>query len=234
VGTNPIDLVVIDASGSAVHDDEAVATALIEALGVFDGVSYPGVHDDRLSYVAHTRGLSIMSVLRSLLGDEEQAQYAHQAFELALPSVLAQGGIHAVDGAEPALIALRDAGHRVCLLSRLSPRCIGAIVDELGWRDLVDLTVAPDAGTRTPPHPDLVLTAMVRLGVASVRDVAVVADSANTLVAGARAGASAVIGVLTGAHALAELQRVPHTHVIETIAGLPRLLDVVGRRVRAA
>jgi phosphoglycolate phosphatase len=234
VGTQPIDLVVIDASGTAVHDDEAIATALIEALGVFDGTSYPGVQDDRLSYVAHTRGLPIMSVLRSLLGDEEHAQFAHHAFELALPSVLAQGGIHAVDGAEEALIALRDAGHRVCLMSRLSPRCLDAVVEQLGWRELVDLTVAPVAGNRTPPHPDLVLTAMVRLGVASVRDVAVVADSANTLVAGARAGASAVIGVLTGAQALAELQRVPHTHVVETLTEVPRLLEVVGRRVRAA
>ena len=229
-----IDLVVLETSGTLVCDDDAVVTALIEALGVFDGVGYPGVHEDRLSFVANTRGLSILSVLRSMLGDERQAEYAHHAFELALPSVLAQGGVRPVAGAEDALVALRAAGHRVCLLSRLSPRCLDAIVDLLGWRDLVDLTVAPDAGLRTPPHPDLVLTAMLRLGVTGVRDVAVVAENANVLVAGARAGASAVIGVLTGAQALAELQRVPHTHTVETLADVPRLLEVVGRRVRAA
>jgi len=232
--THRLDTVIIDASGTLVMDDEAVATALVEALGVFGGMSGSELMHDGLSFVAHTRGLPVLSVLRSLLGDEDRAQYAYRAFELALPSVLAQGGIRATPRAEDALAALRSAGRRVCLMSRYTQPGIDAMIDALGWHEYIDLAVAPAPGTRTPPHPDLVLNAIVRMGVTAVHEVALVAESANALVAGTRAGASAVVGVLTGAHALTELECIPHTHVVESVADVPALLDVVSTRVHAA
>jgi phosphonatase-like hydrolase len=234
VGSHPIELVVIDPSGIALLDDEVVGTALLEALGSVDGAAGSCLEHDGAGYVAHTRGISIRTVLRSLLGDDERADYATRAFELAFPSVLAQGGVDVVPGVADTLTTLRQAGRRVCLMSRLPQTCIDAVVDELGWSDLVDLAVAPTNGTRTPPHPDLVLSAILRLGVAGVRDVAVVAESANPLVAGTRAGATAVIGVIGGRHARVELERVAHTHVVHSIDDVPRLLDVVSTRVDAA
>jgi phosphonatase-like hydrolase len=229
-----IDLVVLDTSGTTVHDDEAVATALVEALGVFGGVAVPDFRDDRVSYVRHTRGISILSVLRSLLGDEARARFAHHAFELALASALAQGGVRPTPGADDTLAALRQTGRRVALMSRFSQRCLDAIVDTLGWRDVVDLAVASGPGVRPPPNPDIVLAALMQLGVAAVGDVAVVGDSANALVAGTRAGASVVAGVLTRAQSLDELERVPHTHLLEDISELPALLDALPARAGAA
>jgi len=52
----------------------------------------------------------------------------------------------------------------------------------------------------------------------------VVGDTTSDLVAGARAGASLVIGVLSGAHSRAELAQAPHTHLIDSVADLPSLL----------
>jgi len=229
-----IDLVVLDTSGTTVHDDEAVATALVEALGVFGGVPFPDTLDDRVSYVTHTRGISILSVLRSLLGDETRARFAHHTFELALASALAQGGVRPTPGAEGTLSALRQAGRRVALMSRFSQGCLDAIVDALGWKELVDLAVASGPGVRPPPNPDVVLTALIQLGVAAVGDVAVVGDSANALVAGKRAGASVVAGVLTRAQSLEDLERVPHTHLLGEISELPALLDALPARASAA
>lgn len=230
----PIELVVIDPSGTLMLDDEVVGIALAEAVGMTDPAIDVFLHDDCASYVAHTRGVSLLAVLRSLVGDDERARYALRGFELAFPAVLAQGGIDVVSGAEDALITLRQAGRQVCLMSRLPQSCAQAIVDTLGWQDLVDLTVGPTSSTRTPPHPDLVLAAIMQLGVGGVRDVAVVADSPNPLVAGTRAGATAVIGVVGGRHACVELERVPHTHVVQTVGEVPRLLDLVSTRVDAA
>jgi phosphonatase-like hydrolase len=234
VGSSTLELVVVDPSGTLLVDDDVVGTALAEALGVVD-VHLDGPFCETLpGYVANTRGISMLGVLRSLVGDDDRARYALCAFERAFPSVLAQGGVDVLHGVEAAMATLRQAGRQVCLMSRLPQSCIDAVVRGLEWDDLVDLTVAPAAGTRTPPHPDLVLAAIVQLGVAGVRDVAVVADSANPLVAGTRAGASAVVGVIGGTCARVELERVPHTHVVHSFLEVPALLDVVSTRVDAA
>jgi phosphoglycolate phosphatase-like HAD superfamily hydrolase len=70
----------------------------------------------------------------------------------------------------------------------------------------------------------MILTAVLRLRIDDVREVAVVGDTANDLLAGTRSGASLVIGVLSGAHSPVELARAPHTHIIDSVADLPALL----------
>jgi phosphoglycolate phosphatase-like HAD superfamily hydrolase len=55
--------------------------------------------------------------------------------------------------------------------------------------------------------------------------VVVVGDTLSDLEAGARAGAGAVIGVLTGAHSRATLLTGPHTELIDDITQLIRLLS---------
>jgi phosphoglycolate phosphatase-like HAD superfamily hydrolase len=94
-------------------------------------------------------------------------------------------------------------------------------MDVLGWRDLVDLSLSPGDGVRGRPYPDLVLTALIRLVVDAVQEVAVAGDTASDLVAGSAAGAGVVAGVLTGAHDRAQLSAAPHTHVLESVADLP-------------
>jgi phosphoglycolate phosphatase-like HAD superfamily hydrolase len=70
----------------------------------------------------------------------------------------------------------------------------------------------------------MILTAVLRLRIDDVAEVAVVGDTSSDLLAGTRAGASLVIGVLSGAHTRAELARAPHTHVIGSVADLPDLV----------
>ncbi len=101
-----------------------------------------------------------------------------------------------------------------------------ALLDALGWRDVADLTLTPEEtyGRRGRPHPDLVLTAALRLGVDDVRHIAVAGDTSNDLLAGWRAGASLVAGVLTGAHDRATLAAAPHTHLLDSVADLPAVI----------
>ena len=65
----------------------------------------------------------------------------------------------------------------------------------------------------------MILTAVLRLRIDDVAEVAVVGDTTSDLLAGTRSGASVVVGVLSGAHA-----RAPHTHLIDSVADLPGLL----------
>jgi len=115
---------------------------------------------------------------------------------------------------------------RICLTTGFAPETQQLIIDALGWGEVVDLTLAPGPGLRGRPYPDLALHALMRLGLDDVRSIAVSGDTANDLLAGWRAGAGVVAGVLTGAHGRSELEAAPHTHVLDTIADLPAAIGL--------
>ena len=79
---------------------------------------------------------------------------------------------------------------------------------------------------RGRPFPDLVLVAAHRLGVDDVGQVAVVGDTPLDLIAGKRAGAGLLIGVLTGAGDRPALRAAGATQVIGSLGELPRLLKI--------
>jgi len=82
--------------------------------------------------------------------------------------------------------------------------------------------------TRTFPWPDLILTALLRLGAGDVRDVAVVTASESGVVAARRAGAGLVVGVLSDAGGSNRLGRAGATHLLSDLADLPDLLSQAG------
>ena len=198
-----IRLAVLDMAGTTVRDDGLVTTAFLAALehiGISrDDPAVPG----HLDYVQATMGQSKIVVFRGLLGDEERAQTATAAFEAAVADAIA-----------------------ICLTTGFSAATQALIVETLGWGDLVDLTLAPGPDGRGRPYPDLALTALMRLEVDDVRSLAVAGDTANDLLAGWRAGAGVVAGVLTGAHDRATLEAAPHTHVLDSIADFPAAIGL--------
>lgn len=219
-----IRLAALDMAGTTLTDDGLVEQsflAALEAVGIpRDDPAMP----ERLAHVQATMGQSKIEVFRGLLPDEGTAQAATRAFEAAVAERVAAGVVAPIDGAEAALDRLRAQGVLVCLTTGFAPETQALIVRRLGWQQRVDLLLAPGPGVRGRPHPDLVLTAVLRLGVDDVREVAVAGDTANDLLAGWRAGAGIVAGVLTGAHSRDELATAPHTHLLDSVADLP---DVV-------
>ncbi len=224
-----IRLAVIDAGGTTIRDEDVVITAFVEALAAFGaGPDVPGF-DDRMRYVKYSMGRTRLDVFRYLLRDNGKARLANRVFEAAVEAAVVQGDITPFPGAREAIDELRAAGIAVCLTTSMSQRTLDRIVVALGWSDVVDLTLAPGFGVRSRPHPDLVLMATMRLGIDSVREVAVAGDTVADLVAGSRAGASIVVGVSSGAHDLEMLRGVPHTHLLAGIDQLPGVL--IGQRV---
>ena len=221
-----IRLAVLDMAGTTVRDDGLVTTAFLAALDHIgipaDDPAVPG----HLAYVQETMGQSKIVVFRGLLGDEDRAQAATAAFEAAVADSIRAGGIEPIDGAETAFAAMREAGIAICLTTGFSAPTQALIVETLGWSGLVDLTRAPGPGMRGRPYPDLALAALMQLEIDDVRSIAVAGDTANDLLAGWRAGAGVVAGVLTGAHGRAELEAAPHTHVLDSIADFPAALDL--------
>jgi len=98
------------------------------------------------------------------------------------------------------------------------------VLDSLRWWRLIDLTLCPEDAPRGCPWPDLMLTAMLRLGVEDVREAAFAASTASEIQCGRRSGAGVVAGVLTGGHTDDRLRAAGATHLIDGIAQLPGLL----------
>jgi len=216
-----IQLAVIDLAGTLVRDAGAVEGAFADAL---DAVAV--TPDERmLDVVRATMGQSKIDVFRALLGDEQRARTANDAFEAAYERRIAAGETSALPGAVETLHLLRDGGLKVAVTTGFSAATRESLLHALGWTSLVDASLSPSGARRGRPAPDLVLAAVLQLHVDDVRNVAVAGDTTNDLLSGYRAGASVVAGVLTGAHDRATLETAPHTHILDSIAELPGVLD---------
>ena len=212
-----IRLACLDLAGTTVRDDSVVEAAFAQA------VDHPTEND--IVYVRESMGMPTIVVFRNLFeGDEMAAQAANKRFEEAYIDSLDR--VTVIEGARETIDTLRLRGIQVCLITELTARTRDALLDALGWHSVADLTLTAEEayGQRGCPHPDLVLTAALRLGVDDVRHIAVTGDTTNDLLAGWRAGASLVAGVLTGPHDRATLARAPHTHLLDSIADLPAVV----------
>jgi phosphonatase-like hydrolase len=224
MSTHPIRMVALDMAGTTVADDGAVEEAFQRALDSV-GLTANSLMDEPESYIRRTMGQSKITVFTELLGgDRHLAERANLAFEEAFDQAVDRGEVSAIPGADHAFATLRDAGMRLCLTTGFSPATRDRIVSALGWGGSVDLTLSPVDAGRGRPWPDMILTAVLRLRIDDVAEVAVVGDTTSDLLAGTRSGASVVVGVLSGAHGRSELARAPHTHLIDSVADLPGLL----------
>jgi phosphonatase-like hydrolase len=219
-----ITLAVLDMAGTTVTDDGMVEESFLAALGsVGIGPESPELAG-KMDYIRATMGRSKIEVFTEMLGDPIRAQEANAAFETNVADAITAGRVAPIEGAEAVLAELREGGIQICLTTGFSGATRDLVVDQLGWQPLVDLVLAPEPGVRGRPFPDLVLTALLRLEVEDVHEIAVVGDTANDLTAGHRAGAAIVAGVLTGAHQRVELEAAPHTHILDSIRDLPEIL----------
>ncbi len=72
------------------------------------------------------------------------------------------------------------------------------------------------------------LTAILRLGIGDVRDVAVVTASESGVLSASRAGARLVIGVVSDVHNGRRLRRAGATHLLADLGELPDLIASAG------
>ncbi|MGA2836677.1 MAG: phosphonatase-like hydrolase [Acidimicrobiales bacterium] len=222
--TPPIRLAALDMAGTTVADQGAVEEAFQSALDAV-GLVAGDLMDDPGAYIRRTMGQSKIEVFTELLaGDRHRAEQANVAFEAAFDQAVDRGEVTALPGSEEVFAALRAGGVRLCLTTGFSPSTRDRIIHTLGWAGLVDLALSPADAGRGRPWPDMILTAVLRLRIDDVAEVAVAGDTTSDLIAGTRAGASLVAGVLTGAHTAEELAEAPHTHLLGSIGELPPLI----------
>lgn len=224
MGDNVIQLAVIDMAGTTVADDGLVVSAF-ESAASAAGVPESGPErDEARRYVLDTMGQSKISVFRALFGTEERAQRANAAFEAAYEQLIEEGRAEPIDVAAQAITRLREAGVKVALTTGFSGATQEKLLAALGWQSLADAVIASGDGVRGRPNPDLTLTALMRLDVDAVHNVASLGDTSSDVESALRAGAAIAAGTLTGAHNEEQLRAAGATHVVGSVSDFADLI----------
>lgn len=221
-------LVVFDMIGTTVQAGDEVPEAFREAM------ASAGVRVDDEA-IRGVRGRSKREAITELLGREKApgigkalVDTVYGRFKASLAHAY-RDGAHAVPGAEAAIRLLMERGVAVVLTTGLDRDTTELLMKGLGWEVLpIAAVITGDDVQRGRPAPDLVLTGMRLTGVEDAGAVTTVGDSAADLDAGAAAGVRWNVGVLTGAHDRARLERHPHSAILESVAELPAWLASVG------
>jgi phosphoglycolate phosphatase len=219
----PISLVCLDLA-SIVIDGSIVERAFAEAIATQGIVA--GTQDYARSMVRFDRshGRAPAAVLHDLFDNEPRAQAASLAFERSFRAAAQRFGLDLPADVADAMGKTAGSGARICLLTMLSRRSCG---DFLGLLHEADLVLCGDDVPRGFPWPDPVLTAMLRLGAADVREVAVVSATPDGVLSGYRAGARILVGLGAGRRAAALLEA-GATHVLDSITALPDFIAEAG------
>jgi len=221
-----LELVVLDLAGTLIDDGGAVLNAYRMALS-----------SERIQFseadIQAARGGNKRSVIQALAergfgaGQDTDAASArsYERFDAALTDEYSRGPLQPVEGAEAVLRALRTAGLKLASNTGFPKSLADLALGRLGWLDgLFDTHVAGDEVPDGRPAPYMIFLAMQRTSVASAARVLVAGDTPLDLRAGTNAGAAGVVGVLTGTHGVETLGAVRHTHIVPSVASLPRLI----------
>ena len=228
--TSPVSLVCCDVVGAAAADGIIMERAFAEAIATQGVVAGTAAYVRSMVQFDRTRGWPPVDVMRNLFPEDEiRAQAANLAFERSFRAAADRFGVLPLPGVNEALAKLSAAGIKICLMSSLSRPALSLIVERLDWGQRGDLMLCADDVARGFPWPDLILSAVLRLGVGDVRDVVVVTGSEGGLLSAQRAGTRFIVGVLSDVDDASRLRRAGATHLLADIGELPDLVASRGR-----
>lgn len=218
-----IELVCFDMAGTTVNDHGLVLQAFrrtIDELGVSGEEAVKAEE-----YVIETMGQSKIEVFSVLFDD--RAHVANEAFERNFVTAANEQGVSEVPGVRATIETLKGRGIAVALTTGFSPATREALIEILGWSDLVGLRVSPADAGRGRPAPDMVLLCALTSRVSAVQTIMVVGDTASDMQAGRRAGVGQCVGVLSGTDDEARLLESGADVVVDSVAELTRLDTLV-------
>lgn len=221
----PVSLVCCDLLGGAALDGSALERAFAEAIATQGVVTGTKAYVRAMVQFDRARSSPPADIMHSLFpGEPVRAQAASLAFERSFLAAVDRFGVSPVPGGDDALTKLAADGTKVCLVTSLSRQALSLLVERLGWWQRADLILCADDVGRGFPWPDLLLTAVLRLGTGDVRALAVVTASEAGGLAAQRAGAGMIIGVLSGVHTGTRLSKAGATHLVADLGELPDLV----------
>jgi phosphonatase-like hydrolase len=217
-------MIAFDVAGTVLNDDGLVILAFKKAFEATQPDLWPAHGAEWTQYAIDTMGQSKIHVFTELLGNADKAYQANVAFEESYLSEIAEVGAVPIAGAEDVFKYLRTKGIAIALTTGFSPSTLDTLLIELGWKDLIDISVTPAEAGRGRPHPDMLNKAAKTIGVTTPANVIVLGDTAADMQAAVAFGAGQVIGVLTGTHDEHTLHAAGATSIVNSVADLKTLI----------
>ena len=222
-GMSRIRLVVFDIAGTIIEDHGEVVRAFANAL-MQNGIPY--VEDE----LKRWKGASKREVIRHFAqqagtkGDiDQKVEASYHRFRSELEGFYAEK-LLPIGGAVDAFRWCKDQNILLATTTGFYREISDLILRQTGWRDFFAASISSSDVPQGRPAPYMIFRAMEATGVQSVKEVVNVGDTPLDLQSGSNAGLAGVVGVLTGAHNRENLQREPHTHIINSVAELPELI----------
>jgi phosphonatase-like hydrolase len=216
------DLVSLDMAGTTFDEGNVVYQVLRQSIANATGKDIPR------EIVERWTGTSKIEAIRGVIdetGGDADPEEVFASFSVQLERRYLEEPPKPFKGVTEMFGRLRSAGVKVALQTGYSKPITDLLIENAGWRigETVDAVVTSDAVAASRPAPYLIFRTMEATGVTNVRRVLVAGDTVNDLKAGTNAGAGFVIGLLSGAHDVATLGKVPHTHILDRVTGIEEL-----------
>ncbi len=231
-----IDLACLDMAGTTIDEGGLVYDVLRSTVADAAGTDVPS------DLLGRWKGTSKREAIAGLLAglgadhDDATVDATFTGFTERLIGTYRSTPPAPIPGVLELFVQLRADGVKIALQTGYSREIVSAILDGLGWTvgprasDTVDAIVTSDEVAASRPAPYLIFHCMEAVGVVDVDRVLVAGDTPNDVLAGHRAGAGVVVGVLTGAFAADALTDHPDTRVL---ASLPDAVELIGAPLAA-
>jgi phosphonatase-like hydrolase len=235
-----ISMVMFDLSGTTVEDDMGVRDCLYQAAVEFKLRTTPeeilinmGTNKIHLYQflIARQQGRKIDIVDFEKEKDSETLEEAMKIFrrysELMINHY--KKNTREIPGASTTFRWCHDHDIKVATDTGFHRNVVDALMEGLGWiRDgLVDLAVDVEhiPGEIGRPAPFMIYYAMTKLNIQSIHKVIKIGDTPADMLEGYNAGCKGVVGVLSGPRPIETWGKYWHTHVIPSVADLPKLIE---------
>jgi phosphoglycolate phosphatase len=212
-------LAVFDLAGTTIQDDGTFAAVFKQVLTAEDIRSTS-------EEIARVRGAAKREAFRQLAREPVQAECLYEQFIEGIRQRNTNSPPREVPGTSNTFTWLHQQGVKLALNTGFERETVVMLLSALGWgAAVIDAVVCGDEMVAGRPAPAMILEAMRRTGIVDPGGVTVVGDTVLDLQAGSAAGAGWVVGVTSGAHDRARLLHAPHTHLLQSVAEIPKLLS---------